>query len=65
MWKWEEEVGDGLSTPAASSPRPWIKMKAAELEILEASLEAGTMMGGLLSAGIVNSLALTETLATQ
>lgn len=56
MWEREEEVGDGLSTPAASSPRPWMKMKDAELEISEAGLEAGTMVGGFLSAGIVDGL---------
>jgi hypothetical protein len=39
-----------------------MKMKAAELEISEADLEAGTIVGGFLSAGIVDSLFLTRLL---
>jgi hypothetical protein len=51
----EGEMGR-LSTPAASSPSPWTKMKAAALEMSWGGLEAGTIVGGILSVDIVNAL---------
>jgi hypothetical protein len=62
VWNWcaisgQGEKGRGnpnrLSTPAASSPRRWMKMKAAALEMSLGDLEAGTIVGGVRSVDIV------------
>lgn len=49
-WNWRAM----LSTPSASSPRPWTKMKAAAWEGLEGVARAGMMMGGLRTGGIAS-----------
>ena len=46
-------MGGTLSTPSASSPRPWMKMKAADLEISEGEEMDGMIMGGFLEGAIL------------
>jgi hypothetical protein len=41
-----------LSTPSASSPRPWIKMRAAYLEISDGGEIGGMIMGGFLEGAM-------------
>lgn len=49
------EEGNALSTPSASSPRPWTKMKAADLEGSEGGEDGCMMIGGLRSVDILYS----------
>jgi hypothetical protein len=44
---------DGLSTPEASSPRPWIKMIAADWEGLAGVDVGGRTMGGCLCGDMI------------
>lgn len=45
-----------LSMPSASSPRPWMKIKAADLAMSAGGSEGGIIMGGILSGAIVQAV---------
>jgi hypothetical protein len=46
-------MGGTLSTPSASSPRPWMKMKVADLEISVGAEIGGMIMGGFLEGAMI------------
>ena len=51
-WNWRAT----LSSPSASSPRPWMKMKAADLETSLGGVVGGSTIGGFLSGAMLGCM---------